>query len=107
MQVNVTPLFRTLQVKALGTERLMVVADNHVSEAGWCCALGDKQRWFNEERFPVDPWLESLRCGMRIYVIVMLHSVCCNDARLANVELGLSLKTYLHANTKTVRNGCA
>ena len=66
MQVNVTPPFRALQVKALGAERLMVVADNHVSEAGWCCALGDGQRWFNEERFPVDPWLESLRCGMWI-----------------------------------------
>ena len=60
-------------MKALGAARLMVVADNHVSEAGWCCALGDGQRWFNEERFPVDPWLESLRCGMLICVKVIQH----------------------------------
>ena len=62
--MQATPPLCILQVKALGAARLMVVADNHVSEAGWCCALGDGQRWFNEERFPVDPWLDSLRCGM-------------------------------------------
>ena len=63
MQVASGPSL-TPQVKALGAARLMVVADNHVSEAGWCCALGDGQRWFNEDRFPVEPWLESLQCGM-------------------------------------------
>ena len=50
-------------VHALGAQRLMVVADNHVSIAGWCCLLGDGQRWFNEDRFPVEPWLDALRCG--------------------------------------------
>ncbi len=50
-------------VRALGTQRLLVVADNHVSDAGWCCALGDGQRWFNEARFPVQPWLDALRCA--------------------------------------------
>lgn len=49
-------------VRALGAQRLMVVADNHVSVAGWCCSLGDGQRWFNEDRFPVEPWLDALRC---------------------------------------------
>ena len=50
-------------VAALGAQRLLVVADNHVSDAGWCCALGDGQRWFNEARFPVQPWLDALRCA--------------------------------------------
>ncbi|KAK9839871.1 hypothetical protein WJX81_007625 [Elliptochloris bilobata] len=48
-------------VKALGAQRLMIVADNHVSVAGWCCALDDGQRWFNEPLFPVEPWLDSLQ----------------------------------------------
>ena len=74
-------------MKAMKRHDLLVVLDNHVSEASWCCGYTDRNRWwdsfdarrlFNLQRsssaeaetelsgnsdndlFPVDPWLAGL-----------------------------------------------
>ena len=39
---------------------LMVVLDNHISSAQWCCSPTDGNRWWGERNFPADEWLASL-----------------------------------------------
>ena len=59
-----------LVIRALGQQGVMVVLDNHVSHATWCCSLTDGNGWFNTSgkasldrdtfNFDVDKWLEGL-----------------------------------------------
>ncbi|PIN07242.1 Cellulase [Handroanthus impetiginosus] len=39
---------------------LMVVLDNHVSRAGWCCSDGDGNGFFGDKDFDADEWLRGL-----------------------------------------------
>ncbi len=46
-------------VSALGDARLMVILDNHVSRADWCCSETDGNGlWYNAD-YPEEKWLED------------------------------------------------
>jgi endoglucanase len=46
-------------VDALGDARLMVILDNHMSRADWCCSETDGNGlWYNAE-YPEEKWLED------------------------------------------------
>lgn len=56
-------------VDALGAEKVLVILDNHVSRASWCCQKGDGNGWWasaqgydedNSRYFDTDKWLQSL-----------------------------------------------
>ena len=47
-------------LKALDSKSIMVILDNHVSKATWCCPLDDGNRWFLKEWFNVDEWIKVL-----------------------------------------------
>ena len=47
-------------LRALDSKDLLVILDNHVSKATWCCPLRDGNRWFNKEWFDVDEWISVL-----------------------------------------------
>lgn len=56
---NVWTVFETV-LRALEAQSIMVILDNHVSKATWCCPLDDGNRWFNNEWFDTDKWIETL-----------------------------------------------
>lgn len=62
-------------MNSLKKHDLMVILDNHVSHATWCCNLNDDNRWWDSSRiftgrwshsstedniFPVQPWVDGL-----------------------------------------------
>lgn len=47
-------------MRALDSRDLMVILDNHVSKATWCCPLQDGNRWFDLAWFNVDEWIDTL-----------------------------------------------
>ena len=48
-------------IAALAKERIMVVLDNHVSRAEWCCKDGDGNGlWYNDD-YPEENWLADWR----------------------------------------------
>lgn len=44
----------------LQSHDLMVVLDNHVSKAIWCCGMNDGNRWFNDKYFNTTDWKHAL-----------------------------------------------
>jgi hypothetical protein len=58
----------TLVIKALSAAKLMVILDNHVSRATWCCGNKDGNGWFdadgdshpNSKDFNVENWIKGL-----------------------------------------------
>mmetsp|Transcript_55205 Transcript_55205/g.118692 ORF Transcript_55205/g.118692 Transcript_55205/m.118692 type:complete len:694 (+) Transcript_55205:37-2118(+) len=47
-------------VQAITDEGLLVVLNNHMSEAGWCCSGDDgNELWFTEE-YSIEDWLDAL-----------------------------------------------
>ncbi|KAL1956437.1 hypothetical protein VTO42DRAFT_7324 [Malbranchea cinnamomea] len=57
-------------VDALAAENVLVILDNHVSRASWCCSMTDGNGWwdsaagYNEENsryFNTEKWLDGLR----------------------------------------------
>ena len=49
-----------LVVSALNDAGLMVLADNTMSVAGWCCSYTDDNGWWNDGVFNVPQWIASL-----------------------------------------------
>ena len=47
-------------VKALGKQNVMVLLDNHVSHAEWCCSGNDGNGWWGEQYFNAAQWLQGL-----------------------------------------------
>lgn len=47
-------------VAALSRAGVLVLLDNHISRAGWCCNANDGNGWFNDKYFSVPLWLEAL-----------------------------------------------
>jgi endoglucanase len=48
-------------IAALAKERIMIVLDNHVSRAEWCCQDGDGNGlWYNDD-YPEENWLADWR----------------------------------------------
>ena len=48
-------------IAALAKERIMIVLDNHVSRAEWCCKDGDGNGlWYNDD-YPEENWLADWR----------------------------------------------
>lgn len=45
---------------SLSESNIMVILDNHVSHASWCCSLDDGNGWFNLGYFNVDEWINGL-----------------------------------------------
>ncbi|CAK0830202.1 unnamed protein product [Prorocentrum cordatum] len=55
-------------LEALTDKGLMVILNNHVSSARWCCSLSDGEGLWYTSEYPVDSWLDGLaqmaaRCG--------------------------------------------
>lgn len=54
-------------VKALTDNGVMVILNNHISNAGWCCSNEDGNGlWYNKD-YPEDVWLETLENVTRKY----------------------------------------
>jgi len=47
-------------VDALGEKGVMVLIDNHVSMADWCCGNNDQNGFFGDRHFHPDEWLQGL-----------------------------------------------
>ncbi|KAK7319585.1 hypothetical protein RJT34_04308 [Clitoria ternatea] len=47
-------------VDALGTQGVMVLIDNHVSLAEWCCNAADQNGFFGDRHFNPHEWLQGL-----------------------------------------------
>lgn len=39
---------------------VMVILDNHVSKAQWCCSNGDGNGWFGQGYFNISNWKNGL-----------------------------------------------
>lgn len=58
--MTVLSVFRKT-VEAMRDAQLMVILDNHMTNATWCCGLFDGNRWWNQRYFHVDDWLRALQ----------------------------------------------
>lgn len=58
-QMTVLDVFKRSMV-ALRRAGVMVVLDNHMTQAKWCCAMDDGNRWWGQRHFGVKRWLHSL-----------------------------------------------
>jgi hypothetical protein len=76
-------------IEELAERRVMVVLDNHISDAQWCCSLEDNQRWFQKSRFPVQPWIDALT-----FVAGFVHDRTTVDPRYTYV-VGMGLRNEL------------
>ena len=76
-------------IEELAERRVMVIMDNHISDAEWCCSLEDSQRWFQKSRFPVQPWIDTLA-----FVAGFLHDRASVDPRYRYV-VGMGLRNEL------------
>ncbi|KAA8533232.1 hypothetical protein F0562_033235 [Nyssa sinensis] len=47
-------------VSSLGSNKVMVILDNHISKPGWCCSSFDGNGFFSDQYFSPDLWLEGL-----------------------------------------------
>ncbi|XP_043703936.1 glycosyl hydrolase 5 family protein-like [Telopea speciosissima] len=56
------PLIKVFQVVVsnLANNNVMVILDNHVSKAGWCCSKCDGNGFFGDRYFNPDLWLQGL-----------------------------------------------
>ncbi|KAK6930936.1 Glycoside hydrolase, family 5, partial [Dillenia turbinata] len=48
-------------VHSLSRHNLMIILDNHLSKAGWCCGGSDGNGFFWDKHFNVDNWILSLK----------------------------------------------
>ncbi|KAF9603259.1 hypothetical protein IFM89_034592 [Coptis chinensis] len=48
-------------VNNLGDNNVMVILDNHISKAGWCCSNNDGNGFFGDQYFDPERWLQGLR----------------------------------------------
>lgn len=48
-------------IDEIGRQGLLVILDNHVSKAMWCCSHGDGNGWFNGKLFDVGKWKQAWR----------------------------------------------
>ena len=76
-------------IEELAERRVMVILDNHISDAQWCCSLEDNQRWFQKSRFPVQPWIDALT-----FVAGFVHDRTAVDPRYRYV-VGMGLRNEL------------
>jgi endoglucanase len=76
-------------IEELAERRVMVIMDNHISDAEWCCSLEDSQRWFQKSRFPAQPWIDALA-----FVAGFLHDRASVDPRYRYV-VGMGLRNEL------------
>lgn len=54
-------------IAALGKARIMVILDNHMSRADWCCSeTDDNELWYNAE-YPETSWLRDWQTIVRRY----------------------------------------
>lgn len=82
----------TAVINALSAANVMVVLDNHVSHASWCCNKDDGNGWFDDGRatdastkyFVPDQWLSGIT-AMATYSVAFENVV------------GLSLRNEFHA----------
>jgi aryl-phospho-beta-D-glucosidase BglC (GH1 family) len=47
-------------ITALGKSGVMVLLDNTMSKAGWCCSYADGNGWFDEGYFNTTEWAQAL-----------------------------------------------
>ena len=76
-------------IEELAERRVMIVLDNHISDAQWCCPVQDNQRWFQKSRFPVQPWIDAL-----VFVAGFTNDRTVVDPRYAYV-VGMGLRNEL------------
>jgi len=48
-------------IQALSEQQIMIILDNHVSKAKWCCGSNDGNGWFGEKYFNVSNWERGLQ----------------------------------------------
>ncbi|CAK9061890.1 Sodium/proton antiporter 1 (AtNHD1) (Na(+)/H(+) antiporter 1) [Durusdinium trenchii] len=54
-------------VSALTDAGLLVILNNHVSSAGWCCSGSDGEGLWHTERYPEEDWLRGIQLVARRY----------------------------------------
>ncbi|XP_057433065.1 glycosyl hydrolase 5 family protein-like [Lotus japonicus] len=56
------PLIKALQavVKSLGDNDVMVILDNHITQAMWCCSNTDGNGFFGDQHFDPNLWIMGL-----------------------------------------------
>ena len=54
-------------VEAFALEGLMIIMNNHISDAKWCCQVGDGNALWYNERFPESAWIEDWKAIARRY----------------------------------------
>ena len=47
-------------ISSLTDNGIMVILNNHMSEAGWCCDLKDNNGLWYNENYPEEKWLSTL-----------------------------------------------
>ncbi|KAI5787648.1 glycosyl hydrolase family 5 protein/cellulase [Peziza echinospora] len=90
-------------IEELGKQGIMVVLDNHVSKASWCCEGDDGNGWWksasgyndaNSRYFDTNQWLQGLR-------------EMANFAKSYSNVVGMSLRNELRASGSQDKNGHA
>ena len=59
LKMTVTKVFQTV-INCLGSEGIMVILDNHISQSRWCCSLDDGNGFFRDRNFNPNEWLQGL-----------------------------------------------
>ncbi|KAG6585801.1 hypothetical protein SDJN03_18534, partial [Cucurbita argyrosperma subsp. sororia] len=59
LKMTVAKAFQTV-INALGSEKIMVILDNHISQPRWCCSLHDGNGFFGDCNFNPSEWLQGL-----------------------------------------------
>ena len=59
LKMTVAKAFQTV-INALGSEKIMVILDNHISQPRWCCSLDDGNGFFGDCNFNPSEWLQGL-----------------------------------------------
>ncbi|UJR34725.1 hypothetical protein I4U23_027502 [Adineta vaga] len=60
MDVSVSDVFDAV-LDALARQNLLVLLDNHVSKAKWCCSGNDGNGFWGDRYFDADQWINGLR----------------------------------------------
>ncbi|XP_022957688.1 uncharacterized protein LOC111459153 [Cucurbita moschata] len=59
LKMTVAKAFQTV-INCLGSEGIMVILDNHISQPRWCCSLDDGNGFFGDRNFNPNEWLQGL-----------------------------------------------
>lgn len=86
LNMTVVQAFETV-INGLGSEGIMVILDNHISQPRWCCSLNDGNGFFGDRNFNPYEWLRGL-------AFVARHFTYCNP----HVSYIILYLLYIYAN---------